>query len=82
MISQCPNATIPGACHMPSGSDEDFYRIWKRWLSSSCDSDTPNKLSFPLPTGASLEIWLCLAKQFLRRSLKMMDGRWTTHAMG
>ena len=44
-----------------------FYHILAWWPSWSCDPDPPNKLSFPHPIEAPYEIWLWLAKQFLRR---------------
>ena len=41
----------------------------------SCDLDRLNKLSFPHPMEAPYEIWLWLAKRFLRRCLKSVDDR-------
>ena len=70
--------------HWPFGSGEEdfwrvFYHIWVWRPSWSCDPDPDNKLYFPNPTGAPYEIGLWLAKQFWRRSLKMVDdGRMTT----
>ena len=44
----------------------------------SQDGDNLNKLSFPHPIEAPYEIWLWLAKWFLRRCLKSVDdGRMT-----
>ena len=55
-----------------------FYHIWAWWPSWSHDPDPGNKLSFPHPTEAPYEIWLCLAQRFWRRSsFKMVDdGPW------
>ena len=49
---------------------------------SSCDLDHLNKLSFLHPMEAPYEIWLWLAKRFLRRCLKSVDadGRTTEPA--
>ena len=55
---------------------EGFYHLWVWRPSWSCDPDTANKLSFPLPKEAPYKIWLWLAKWFLRkRCLSIVDGR-------
>ena len=55
---------------------KDFYHIWAWRPSWSCDLDRLKKLLFPLAMKAPYEIWLWLAKQFLRRSnLKSVDER-------
>ena len=45
-----------------TGSGEDFlkgfYHIRAWWPCWSCDPDTANKLSFPLPKEAPHKIWL------------------------
>ena len=61
----------------PSGS-VDFLRFWAWRPSWSFDLDQLYKLSFPLPKEAPHKIWLWLAKRFLRRYLKNVDGRGTT----
>ena len=43
----------------------------------SCDPDTANELSFPLPKEAPYKIWLWLAKRF-PRCLKLWTDGWTT----
>ena len=66
--------------HRPFGSKEEdflrFYHIWAWRLSRSCDLD----LSFSQPMETPYEIWLWLAKRFLRRKcLKIVvDMRTTT----
>ena len=69
--------------HWPFGSGvedfEGFYHIWAWWPLWSCDSDAPNKLSFPRPMKVPYEIWLQFAQRFWsRRSLNMTAGQWTT----
>ena len=68
--------------HRPSGSGEDFkrvfYHIWAWWPSWSCDQDHLNKLLFSCPKESPYEIWVQLAQWFQRkRCLKMLtdDGR-------
>ena len=46
---------------------EGFYHIWASRPSWSCDPDTVNKLSFPLPKEAARKNWLCSAQRFQRR---------------
>ena len=65
---------------------EGFFHIWAWWPSWSCDLDFLYTHWFPLPICASYKIWLWLAKQFQRRSLKlwtddgrMYDGRTPDH---
>ena len=54
---------------------------WRLSPSRSCDPDSANKLSFPLPKEAPHKIWLNLAKSFQRRRVlkknEQMDGRTT-----
>ena len=54
---------------------EGFLPYMGRRPSWSCDPDDANRISFPLPKEVPHKIWICLAKRFQRRSLKMVDGR-------
>ena len=49
--------------NQPAGSGEGdflkgFYHIWALRPSWSCDPDSANKISFPLPKEAPHKIWL------------------------
>ena len=68
-----PSFKIIGLMVLEKKIFKGFYHIWAWWPSWSCDLDNLYKYLFPLPKDAQHNIWLLLAKQFLRkRCLKIM----------
>ena len=63
-----PSFKIIGLLVLKKKIFQDFGYLKPLGPSWSCDLDHLYKLSFPLPKDAPHQVWLCLAKQFLRRN--------------